>query len=689
MRSLILSLSLLATHPSDGRIIDIHPDQHSAPLQQAVNALPRDGSYTVIRLAPGTYREKIHVPKDTPPFKLLGESADTTRIVWDDSAETPDSKGKPIGTFRSPSVIIDSDDFAAENITFENDHGPGIQAVALSIGGDRGVFRNCRFLGWQDTLLLRRKRHYFDHCLIAGSVDFIFGDATAFFDHCTIDCREAGYITAASTPQESKFGFIFSHCTITASGGEPFVLGRPWRPHASVHFLNCDLPAELRPEGWDNWRNPKNEATARYGEWRNSGAGASPGKRVPWSRQLDDPAGRGRSRPWTVLSKWDPNTVLSHERISRLPRKEQEAWLDYLDRSSKTLEHSRDTLRREMAEAGLDHPRKPDRRGKPPSANRDPEWYESDEAARLAKSVISYQTPSGGWSKAIYYDKGPREPGTHWSSQGGGNFPWHYVGTIDNQATTGEIRFLARYYKATRSSAARAAILRGLEHLSTSRYPNGGWPQVWPLEGGYHDHITFNDDAMIHVLELLADVAEGNEPFDFIDSKRRKRAAADLEAGIHCLLAAQIRQDGKPTVWCAQHEPLELTPTGARLQEPASLSSAESVSILRFLIKHAPDQRESIEGGVEWFRKSKFTGIRREKRDGRNFYAENIDDSEFWWGRFHDLESNQPIFSGAEDGRIYLSFAELFAANPTEYQYYTTQGRSLLEKDFPKWKSRN
>ena len=668
-------------------VIEVRPIG-THPIQKAIDSLDPSQAFTLIRLAPGTYREKIHIPKDRPPFKLLGESADTTRIVWNDSAESKDGRGQPMGTFRSASITIESNDFAAENLCFENDHGPGVQAVALSIGGDRGIFRHCRFLGWQDTLLLRKKRQYFDRCQIAGSVDFIFGDATAFFSRCQIDCRDAGFITAASTAGESNHGFVFSRCRITASGGQPFFLGRPWRPHASVHFLQCELPAELRREGWDNWRDPDNETTARFAEWRSSGPGATPEKRCAWSRQLDDPAGRGLSRPWTILSKWDPDHVLTAERISRLPRQQQTEWHDYLERSQHAMTEARDLLREELRQAGLERPRKPADHGRPPSAERDPEWYESKEADDLAEAVISFQTPSGAWSKSTDYREGPREPGTHWSPHGGGDLPWHYVGTLDNRATTGEIRFLARYYHASRSLKALRAIHRGLDHLHASRFPNGGWPQVWPLEGGYHDHITFNDDAMIHVLELLADVSSGREPFDFVDRNLRQRSHDDLKAGIRCLVDAQIELDGKPAVWCAQHDPLTLAPVGARLQEPASLSSSESVRVVRFLMNHAPDEKKSIESALAWFEASKRTGIRREERDGRRFYDEQAGDAGFWWGRFHDLETNQPIFSGAEDGRIYGTFAELFKHNPTEYAYYTTEARSLLSRDEPAWRRR-
>ena len=194
--------------------------------------------------------------------------------------------GKPIGTFRTPSTLIDADDFTAENLTFENSAGPVGQALAIRVDGDRAAFRRCRFLGWQDTIFLNRGRQYFEDCYIAGHVDFIFGAATAFFERCHIHCLRNGYITAASTYDYHPYGFVFSHCKIT---GEPEVktyLGRPWRDFSNAIFLNTEMSDVVRPEGWQNWNLPAREKTARYAEFNSNGPGANAKSRVPWSRQL-------------------------------------------------------------------------------------------------------------------------------------------------------------------------------------------------------------------------------------------------------------------------------------------------------------------------------------------------------------------------------------------------------------------
>src|SRR6266404_4914824 len=247
-------------------------------VQEAINATPQNASATnpcVIHVRPGVYKELIHVQHEKRYVHLIGEGAEKTVLRYDLNAKLLGVDGKPIGTFRTPSTVIDADDFTVENITFENSAGPVGQALAIRVDGDRVVFRNCRFLGWQDTLLLNHGRQYFEGCYIAGHVDFIFGGATAFFERCHIHCLKDGYITAASTPDNQPFGFVFSNCEITGeSGSVRTYLGRPWRPFASVVFLNTEMSATVRPVGWNNWSQPEREKTARYAEFNSTGPGA-------------------------------------------------------------------------------------------------------------------------------------------------------------------------------------------------------------------------------------------------------------------------------------------------------------------------------------------------------------------------------------------------------------------------------
>ena len=259
-------------------------------VQDAINAAPQTTSRTkpwVIHIKPGIYKELIYVQREKRFISLVGDDAEKTVLTYNLNANMLGPDGKVIGTFRTASTMIDADDFTAENLTFENSAGPVGQALAIRIEGDRVVFRKCRFLGWQDTILANRGRHYFADCYIAGHVDFIFGGATAFFERCHIHCLRNGYITAASTPTEQSFGFVFSHCKITGETEEvKTYLGRPWRDFASVIFLNTQMSSVVRPVGWHNWDKPAREKTSRYAEYKSIGPGAQKGARVLWSRQL-------------------------------------------------------------------------------------------------------------------------------------------------------------------------------------------------------------------------------------------------------------------------------------------------------------------------------------------------------------------------------------------------------------------
>ncbi len=193
-----------------------------------------------------------------------------------------------MGTFRTYTVRVDANDITFRNITIENNSARLGQAVALHTQGDRLLFVNCRFLGHQDTVYtgMPRTRLYFKQCYIEGTTDFIFGPSTAWFEQCAIHCKANSYITAASTPQDVPYGYIFNNCTITCNEGiDKVYLGRPWRDYGYTLFMNCLLPSQIRPEGWHQWR-PEAVKTARYMEYNNQGAGAATSQRVPWSRQL-------------------------------------------------------------------------------------------------------------------------------------------------------------------------------------------------------------------------------------------------------------------------------------------------------------------------------------------------------------------------------------------------------------------
>ena len=268
--------------------------------------------HKVIFVKNGTYKEKLIIPQWLQHIEICGESVEKTIITYDDHANVkrPET-GKPMGTFRTYTLKIEGNDITLKNLTIENNSARLGQAVALHTEGDRLLFINCRFIGHQDTIYtgMAGTRLYFKGCYICGTTDFIFGPSTAWFEDCTIESIINSYVTAASTPKDQPYGYVFNNCRLTSNGtADKVYLGRPWRPYAYTLFMNCELGGHIRPEGWENWRNPENEKTARYLEYNNRGEGARVKERVAWSRQLTKKEA-AQITPETVFSMgstWNP-----------------------------------------------------------------------------------------------------------------------------------------------------------------------------------------------------------------------------------------------------------------------------------------------------------------------------------------------------------------------------------------------
>lgn len=289
---LTLVSCLLSAQEKTEYVVDRNGRGDFRNLQEAINAIrPSDPRGTItIRIRNGVYKEKVVLPSQTNHVKIVGENRDSTVITFDDHANID-----KMGTFKTYTFLMSGSDITVENLTIENSSEPLGQAVALHIEGDRIVFRNCRFLGHQDTIYAGRdgSRQYFENCYIEGTTDFIFGPATVWFEGCTIYCKRNSYITAANTPENIKYGFILNNCTVKLSPATTAMyLGRPWRAYSMTLFMNCELPKGIKPEGWDNWRNPENEKTVRYMEYNNRGEGADLSKRAKWSKILTNKEAR-------------------------------------------------------------------------------------------------------------------------------------------------------------------------------------------------------------------------------------------------------------------------------------------------------------------------------------------------------------------------------------------------------------
>jgi PelA/Pel-15E family pectate lyase len=318
-------------------------------------------------------------------------------------------------------------------------------------------------------------------------------------------------------------------------------------------------------------------------------------------------------------------------------------------------------------------------------------WYGSAEAIRIADNLLLYQRDIGGWDKNIdmanelsaedraKLEKEKHDPESH--------------STIDNDSTYTQIRYLARVYSATHEARFAAAFRRGFEYLMKAQYPDGGWPQFYPLRHGYWDHITYNDDAMVGVLETLRAIVNRAPEYAFLTDAERARARQAVARGIECILKTQITENGKLTVWCAQHDEKTLAPAKARAYEHPSLSGSESVGIVEFLMgieRPSPEVVRSIEGAVAWLRANQITGIRIVQKPApgtpKGYDNTVVQDPAAppLWARFYELDTNRPIFSG-RDSVIRYSLAEIEYERRNGYRWYVDRPARLLDKEYPEW----
>lgn len=278
-------------------------------VQEAINAVPdfRKNKRTTILVRSGEYKEKLIVPASKINVSMIGEEGAV--ITNDGYAKKLNALGDEMSTSGSSTAYIYAPDFYAENITFANTAGRVGQAVACFIEGDRAYFKHCRFLGNQDTLYTygKESRQYYEDCYVEGTVDFIFGWSTVVFRNCEIHSVGDGYVTAPATDKGKKYGYVFWNCRLTAAPEAKSVyLSRPWRPYAQVVYIQCQLGKHILPAGWDNWRNPANEKTVFFAEYKNTGDGADTKQRVSYSKQLKSIAGYSPEDVLKGNDGWNP-----------------------------------------------------------------------------------------------------------------------------------------------------------------------------------------------------------------------------------------------------------------------------------------------------------------------------------------------------------------------------------------------
>ncbi len=322
------------------------------------------------------------------------------------------------------------------------------------------------------------------------------------------------------------------------------------------------------------------------------------------------------------------------------------------------------------------------------------QFFTTDEARRIGNNVLLYQHVSGGWPKNVYI------PGELTDEQRQAVYAAkNDVGesTIDNGATSTEIRYLSRLYTATGIAKYADGALRGILYIMQSQYPNGGFPQFWPRNDGYCTHITYNDDAMVNVLQILRQVSQKQAPYSYVPDNVQRLAQASFDKGIQCILDTQVKQDGKLTVWCAQHDEKTLQPAGARAYELPSLSGQESAGIV-LLLMSLPQPSEAVvtavEAAVAWFKQTQITGIAKEyytDEQGRRDYRMVPCPQDDYpcpplWARFYTLEDNRPFFCD-RDGIKRYDLSEIGYERRNGYSWYKPVGVDVL-RAYAKWKNR-
>lgn len=404
-----------------------------------------------------------------------------------------------------------------------------------------------------------------------------------------------------------------------------------------------------------------------------------------------------------VIGHMTPAEPITKARIAALPIGQQRAWNVYLDRSVALMEADKAALAAERADGTTPNPLSPPTGpsgGSGMPLDKPATWYAGADARHVADNIVSFQTPAGGWGKNVDRTGPVRARGEHYvpiehlpanarSDMSDEN--WSYVGTIDNNATTTELRFLARAQAAAPGAAGNAyreSFLKGIRYLLNAQFPNGGWPQVYPLQGGYHDALTFNDDALSSVVSVLAEVARHQGDYAFVSDQLALEAKAACNKAIQLILRTQVIVDGKRTVWGQQHDALTLAPAGARNFEPVALSSDESADLLVFLMKQAgrsPSVDAAVADGVNWLKAHAIHGVVFEKGpDGRKLVdkpgAGPI------WSRYYDIKTGKPIF-GDRDRSIHTDVNELSAERRNGYSWYNA-GPAKALATYEKWVAR-
>lgn len=634
-------------------------------IQEAINSLPVTANeQRIIIIKKGVYNEKLFLDKNF--ITLKGEDRENTKISFSESRDIFRCSNKD--DWGVAVINLKGSDINLENLSFINEYGysvkedviipcltdsiskekkvkkDGHQMALRSFGTTRLIVKNCIFrsLGG-DTVSpwnVEDGMYYFKDCIMEGGVDFYCPRGWSLADNCEFIChsKEAAIWHDGSKNQQSKS--VFFNCKFTGDDG--FKLGRYHRD-AQFFLVDCKFAKNMADvDIYQKAANPPN--TIQWGKRVYYFNCHKEGGDFSW-HQNNFPANLGvndMNVPWVYDYKWKPATGnFTDDTI--------------LEKATIIKQNVYDTI---------------------------------------AENMLLYQRSNGGWPKQFLKDKVDYKRmllPTELSELKAG-FESGIDATIDNNATSKEIKYLAKAFKRSNDKRFLDAAEKGVEYLLKAQYPNGGWPQFYPDFSSYRSQVTYNDNAMINVLDLLVDILEGNHDLDVINNSYFKRCTQAMQKGIGCILKTQIKQAGKLTVWCAQYDAKTLLPATARAYELPSLSGQESVGILRFLMRFDNPGKElidAVKAGVEWFEKVKIEGykfkeIKSEQTASGKDKALVPEPGNVTWARFYELDTNEPFFCG-RNGIKKKKLEDIEYERRVGYAWYNETPAKLLKLDYPKW----
>lgn len=674
-------IMLPATAQSTAKVIVVDQAGNGdfTSIQDAINSLPDKATAPrIIFIRNGLYQEKIFIEKDF--ITLVGEDKNKTllqislaREIW--RCENPDDWG--VAT-----INLKGSDITLENLTISNtfglDHANDTEGVHIDCRADslnpfktvkrdshqmalrsfettRLIVRNCILRAYGgDTVSpwnTDSGMFYFKDCLMEGGVDFYCPRGWAWAENCEFvaHSKTAAIWHDGSVHKDSKT--VLTNCRFRGDDG--FKLGRYHRD-AQFYIINASFPENMADAPiYLNPSNPQN--LIRWGQRIYFYNAHRKGGDYAWHAD-NLSAAEGSPKPenitisWTFAGKWQPATV---------PVKIDKKWLTG-------------------------------------SAPKKVPVISNSSVDTIAENMLLYQRAVGGWPKAIHEVKvNYSKPLSEAEKKALREDSAHKDATIDNSATSREIRYLVKAYRQTNNPAYLAAAEKGILYCLKAQYTNGGWPQYYPDASIYRSQITYNDDAMVNVLNILQDIVEGKNHFELVHPSLIPLCKEAVRKGVDCILNTQIQVNGQLTAWCAQYNPITLQPEMARKFELVSISGSESVGITRFLMRLPEPSaavQKAIHAAIAWFEKVKIAGYKYgdvtapEQPSGRDRIIQP-DATSTIWARFYEVDTNRPFFSGRNSEKKY-ELKEIENERRTGYAWYGVWPQKLVQADYPAWLQR-